>query len=163
VESLGRTGHLKPRLFSVFCLLSLVVCVCVCVSGVLFSVGVCMYDLLLFLCKPSTRRQLFALSRKQRRCHAATRPSFTIFAFFVFGLTQVRLQQRLFSIFCVGLRLNANCSLCHANKGDAMLRLGRPLEAETEQRAQIGLLPKDSDAHFALGVALRAQARIIYS
>eukprot|EP00967_Tisochrysis_lutea_P074695 scaffold100469_cov32-Tisochrysis_lutea.AAC.4 len=67
--------------------------------------------------------------------------------------------ERAARLFAYGLRLNTNCSLCHANRGDALLRLERPIEAEIEQRAQIALLPRDSDAHFALGVALRAQGR----
>lgn len=67
--------------------------------------------------------------------------------------------ERAARLFAYGLRLNPDCSLCHANRGDALLRLQRPVEAEAEQRAQIALLPRDSDARFALGVALRAQGR----
>ena len=37
------------------------------------------------------------------------------------------------------------------------LRLEQPERAEVSLRAQLGLLPRDSDAYFALGVALRAQ------
>ena len=47
----------------------------------------------------------------------------------------------------------------HQNLGDVMLRLDRPVEAETSLRAQLSLLPRDSDAHYALGQALRAQGR----
>jgi len=62
-------------------------------------------------------------------------------------------------LFAQGLRLNPHCSLCHANRADALLRLDRPAEAEEELKAQTALLPLDSDAHFSLGVALRAQGR----
>ena len=63
-------------------------------------------------------------------------------------------------LFAQGLRLNPHCSLCHANRADALLRLDRPAEAEEELKAQTALLPLDSDAHFSLGVALRAQVHI---
>ena len=62
-------------------------------------------------------------------------------------------------LFKWGLLLNANCSLCHQNLGDTYLRLDQPAQAEESLRQQIQLLPRDSDAYFALGNALRGQAR----
>lgn len=60
-------------------------------------------------------------------------------------------------LFRYGLLLNSNCSLCHQNLGDTYLRLEQPDQAEESLRRQIELLPRDSDAHFALGNALRGQ------
>ena len=62
-------------------------------------------------------------------------------------------------LFRWGLTLNANCTLCHQSLGDVLLRLGQPKEAEASMRAQIALLPREADGHFALGVALRRQGR----
>ena len=36
-------------------------------------------------------------------------------------------------LFAQGLRLNPHCSLCHANRADALLRLDRPAEAGGEE------------------------------
>ena len=60
-------------------------------------------------------------------------------------------------LFRWGLLLNPNCSLCHQNLGDTYLRLEEPGQAEASLRQQIALLPRDSDAYFGLGNALRAQ------
>ncbi|KAL1510698.1 hypothetical protein AB1Y20_006993 [Prymnesium parvum] len=67
--------------------------------------------------------------------------------------------RRAARLFNWSLALNPSCSLCHQNAADALLRLGEPERAEHALRAQLQLLPRDSDAHFALGVALRAQSR----
>ena len=66
---------------------------------------------------------------------------------------------RAAELFGWGLELNANCSLCHQNLGDVRLRMEEPELAEVSLRAQISLLPRDSDAYFSLGMALRGQAR----
>ena len=60
-------------------------------------------------------------------------------------------------LFRFGLMLNANCSLCHQNLGDTYLRLEQPADAEASLRRQIALLPRDSDAYFGLGNAIRGQ------
>ena len=60
-------------------------------------------------------------------------------------------------LFRWGLLLNANCSLCHQNLGDTYLRLEQPADAEASLKHQIQLLPRDSDAYFALGNAIRGQ------
>ena len=55
--------------------------------------------------------------------------------------------------------INPTCTLCHQNLGDTLLRLDRPVEAEAALRSQLVLLPRDSDAFFALGNALTVQQR----
>ena len=62
-------------------------------------------------------------------------------------------------LFWWGLMLNNNCSLCHQNLGDTYLRLDQPADAEAALRKQLTLLPRDSDAYYALGNALRGQER----
>ena len=63
------------------------------------------------------------------------------------------------SLFGWAITLNADCSLCHQNMADVQLRLDQPIKAEASSRAQLRLLPRDSDAYFALGVSLKAQSR----
>ena len=63
------------------------------------------------------------------------------------------------SLFGWGLRVNADCSLCHQNMGDVLLRLDQPARAELSIRRHLELLPRDADAHYSLGVALKAQDR----
>jgi len=72
------------------------------------------------------------------------------------GTAELEQAGRLFEW---AIRLNGQCSLCHQNMADVHLRLDRPQDAEKSSRTQIQLLPKDSDAYFALGVSLRAQSR----
>lgn len=67
--------------------------------------------------------------------------------------------QRAHQLFDWSLALNHKCSLCHQNAADALLRLGRAEAAEVSLRAQIALLPRDSDARFSLGVSLKEQGR----
>jgi tetratricopeptide (TPR) repeat protein len=62
-------------------------------------------------------------------------------------------------LFRWALLLNPNCSLCLQNLGDTYLRLGRAADAEVELGRHLRLLPRDSDAYFGLGNALRAQER----
>ena len=59
------------------------------------------------------------------------------------------------SLFGWGLRVNADCSLCHQNMGDVLLRLDQPARAEDSIRRHLELLPRDADAHYSLGVALK--------
>jgi len=63
------------------------------------------------------------------------------------------------ALFGWSLLLNHRCTLCHQNAADAALRLDEPVRAEASLRSQLELLPRDSDAHYALGVALRSQGR----
>lgn len=44
--------------------------------------------------------------------------------------------------------------------GDVHLRMEQPELAESSLRAQISLLPRDSDAYFSLGMALRQQEKL---
>jgi len=66
-------------------------------------------------------------------------------------------------LFRHGLKINPNCTRCHANLGEALLRRASSLDeyhlAEQSLREQTRLLPRDADAFFGLGVALRAQER----
>lgn len=67
--------------------------------------------------------------------------------------------RRAAQLFEWALLLNHKCSLCYLNSADAYLRLQEPRRAEEALRAHIELLPRDSDGHFTLGLALRAQNR----
>ena len=62
-------------------------------------------------------------------------------------------------LFQWGLALNRHCTLCNIGLGDVLLRLEQPTHAEAAMRSQIRLLPRETDAHFALGIALGKQKR----
>ena len=62
-------------------------------------------------------------------------------------------------LFQWGQALNRHCTLCNIGLGDVLLRLEQTTHAEAAMRSQIRLLPGDTDAHFALGIALGKQKR----
>jgi len=69
------------------------------------------------------------------------------------------LIERAISLYRLGISLNENCALCSANLAHAFLSIDRNVEAEGAIRRQIELIPKDDDAYFSLGTALRSQDR----
>ena len=62
-------------------------------------------------------------------------------------------------LFELGLHLNARCPTCHENLAHVHLSLDKNAEAEQSLRRHVALLPKDSDAFYSLGLALRSQDR----
>uniref|UniRef100_A0A7S0JIS4 Fe2OG dioxygenase domain-containing protein n=1 Tax=Calcidiscus leptoporus TaxID=127549 RepID=A0A7S0JIS4_9EUKA len=73
--------------------------------------------------------------------------------------TTVATLERATALFQSALDLNAQCPTCHENLADVYLRLDQNQEAEAALRRHLALLPKDSDGHYSLGLALRSQER----